>query len=230
MTVALNRPVGTDSRARSSYERTHRRIGPTALLMLCGAMPVSAIPLDVLGWLPLRSAAFGLVLPLALVAVALMLIRTREGTWARDGAIAGLAAVAAYDAVRMPLVVAGVWPDFIPRIGGWLTGGASNWELGYTWRYLGDGAGIALAWFVFCGLVLTIRPRLVTARPVLVSIGYGVFVWTGLLASVVLPPRGEQLLFRLTPAAFALSLLGHLIYGSVLGLFLRRSLARRGLR
>lgn len=228
MTIAMTRPAVVAEQAATRESAGRSRLAPTALLMLCGAMPVSAIPLYVLDWLPFRTAAFGLVLPLAVVAVALMVRRTPEGSWARDGALAGLVAVSAYDAVRMPLVAAGVWPDFIPRIGGWLTGGSANWELGYMWRYLGDGAGIAIAYFVFCGVVLAIRPRLVTARPVLFSIGYGVFVWTGLLATVVLPARGEQLLFRLTPASFALSLLGHLIYGAVLGLFLRRRLRRAG--
>jgi hypothetical protein len=226
MTLTLTRPASAADNSRAGVVRARPRFGVTAVLMLCGAMPVTAIPLSVLGWLPMRTAALACVLPLALVAVALIVRRTPEGCWARDGAVAGLVAVGAYDAVRMPLVAAGIWPDFIPRIGGWLTGEPSNPALGYTWRYLGDGAGIALAYFAFCGMVLAIRPRLVTARPVLVSVGYGVFVWTGLLATVVLPAHGEQLLFRLTPASFALSLLGHLIYGAVLGLFLRRRLRR----
>jgi hypothetical protein len=81
---------------------------------------------------------------------------------------------------------------------------------------------MGLSFFVVCSVVLTIRPQLLIGRPVLASVGYGVFVWSGLIVTVALPARGEQLLFRLTPASVSLSLLGHLIYGAVLGLCLRR--------
>jgi hypothetical protein len=195
------------------------------LLMLAGAMPVSSIPLFVMGWVSMTSAALFMVLPSALVGLVLVAHGSREGLWALRGFLAGLVAVSAYDAVRMPLVWLNIWPDFIPRLGGWITGaGGRDALVGYTWRYLGDGGGIALAYFVFCSVVLMVRPGLVAARPVLLSVGYGVFVWSGLIATVALPARGEELLFALTPASFLLSLLGHLIYGSVLGLFLRHHL------
>lgn len=192
------------------------------LLLLSGAMPVTAIPLYVLGWLPMRDAALFLVAPLAVAAAVLMFRRSPEAVWAARGFAAGLVAVTAYDGVRMPLVWLNIWPDFIPRVGGWVTGhGGHNAAVGYAWRYLGDGGGIGLAFFVFCGVALAVRPALVMARPVALAIGYGVFIWSGLLATVAIPARGETLLFRLTPVSFLLSLLGHLIYGTVLGLFLR---------
>jgi hypothetical protein len=190
--------------------------------MLAGAAPVSAIPVFVLGWVSLTNAALFGVVPLAVTATALLIRRSPQAVWAARGLVAGIAAVFAYDAVRMPLVWTNVWPDFIPRLGGWVTGeGGRNATVGYAWRWIGDGGGIGLAFFVFCGLLLTIRPALVTGRPLLLAVGYGVFVWTGLMATVVLPARGEELLFSITPASVALSLLGHLVYGSVLGLFLR---------
>jgi hypothetical protein len=97
------------------------------------------------------------VIPLALATAGLIWHRSPEAVWAARGVAAGLVAVAAYDAVRMPLVWSNIWPDFIPTLGCWITG-AQNGEM----------------------------------------------------------------LFRLTPASFSLSLLGHLIYGSVLGVFLSR--------
>jgi hypothetical protein len=200
----------------------------TSTLLLAGAAPVSAIPLFVLTWLPLHDAAVFLVLPLALTAAALLVRRSPEARWAARGLVAGIVAVFAYDAVRMPLVWTHVWPDFIPRLGGWITGaGGTDTVVGYTWRWIGDGGGIGLAFFVFCGLLLSIRPTLVTTRPVLLAVGYGVFVWAGLMATVILPARGEALLFSITPATVALSLLGHLVYGAVLGLFLRHHLRAR---
>jgi hypothetical protein len=196
--------------------------------MLAGAAPVSAIPVFVLGWVSLVHEALFWVVPMALVAAALMVRGSAEGRWALRGFVAGLLAVFAYDAVRMPLVWSGIWPDFIPRLGGWIVGsGGTDTAVGYTWRWIGDGGGIGLSYFVFCALALSIRPAFVTARPVLLSIGYGIFIWSGLMATVGLTGQGEKLLFALTPASLALSLLGHLVYGAVLGLCLRRHLRAR---
>jgi hypothetical protein len=196
--------------------------GRAAVLLLSGAAPVSAIPLFVMGWVRLDDAALFGVLPLAVIALALLIRRSPEATWAARGLIAGIVAVLAYDAVRMPLVWLDVWPDFIPRLGGWVTGeGGTDAVVGYGWRWIGDGGGIGLAFFVFCGVLLAIRPALVTTRPVLLAVGYGVVVWAGLIATVLIPSRGEMLLFRITPATLVLSLVGHLVYGTVLGLFLR---------
>jgi hypothetical protein len=169
----------------------------------------------------MSTVATDVVIPGMVIALGIMVGDSVEGRWAIHGAVAGLVAVFAYDAVRMPLVWRGVWPDFIPRIGGWVTGSTENAAVGYAWRYLGDGAGIGLAYFAFCGLVMAKRPGLVTRCPIMLSIGYGVFIWSGLIASVAVPPRGQAMLFALTPTSVALSLLGHLIYGSVLGAFLR---------
>jgi hypothetical protein len=215
--------------------RADARISITALarvvvLLLAGAAPVSAIALHVMGWISMQDSARYVVTPLVLAAIVLVRGMSYEARWAARGALAGLIAVLAYDAVRLPLVWLDIWPDFIPRVGGWITGAhGDDAVLGYAWRYVGDGAGIGMAYFAFCAVVLQLKPGLIQARPVALSVGFGVFVWTGLLATVVLPPRGETLLFRLTPASFALSLLGHLIYGSVLGLYLRRHLAHASL-
>ncbi|MEE1760851.1 hypothetical protein [Streptomyces sp. SP18BB07] len=192
--------------------------------MAAGAMPVLAIPLFVMGVMPLTAEALYLVIPLALLTVALVLHGSTEAMWALKGLIAGVAGVAVYDTVRIPMVVAGIWPDFIPRLGAWVVGSDEDQPfVGYLWRYLGDGGGIGMAFFVFCRAVASFRPSLITARPALLSVGYGVFIWCGLLATVVLPPHGSDLLFALTPESFCLSLLGHLIYGTVLGLFLSRA-------
>ncbi|MFC0626019.1 hypothetical protein [Kribbella deserti] len=192
-------------------------------LFAAGAMPVLSIPLHVAGLLQLRVAALILVIPLAMVTVLLIRAGSREANWAGRGLLAGLVAVAMYDAVRMPMVWTGIWPDFIPALGGWITGaGGENASVGYLWRYLGDGGGIGMAYFVFCAAVYSLRPTWVSRRPLLLSVSYGVFIWTGLVGTVAVLPRGEEMMFSLTPASLGLSLLGHLIYGMTLGLFLRR--------
>ncbi len=128
------------------------------------------------------------------------------------GLAAGLAAVLIYDGTRLPFVILGGWPDFIPRIGGWLLDDPdAHWSIGYLWRYLGNGAGMGLAFTV-------LAPRIVDRLdPRVAGIGFGVAVWTGLLTVLALSPNGQDKMFQLTPATFALSLLGHVVYGSVLG-------------
>ncbi|MFD9123238.1 hypothetical protein [Kitasatospora sp. NPDC059571] len=203
------------------------RAARVAVLMLIGAMPVTTIPLSVFGLLPLDAAARFIVLPFVVLYVLLVRQRSASSAWAVRGLLAGLLGVAAYDAMRLPLVAVHLWPDFIPRLGGWILGtGVPNIVVGYTWRWLGDGGGIGIAFFMVCGVLGGTRLRILLRHPIALSIGYGIFVWSGLLATVVFSARGAELLFRLTPASFVLSLLGHLVYGSVLGVYLRRALAK----
>lgn len=203
----------------------------TAVLGTAGAAPVTAISLDVFGVLPLRLAACFLVVPLLLGSLVLVRRRSPEALWARRGFVAGLAGVAAYDAMRLPLVLLNIWPDFIPRLGGWVLGSDSpDVPVGYLWRWIGDGGGIGAAFFLFCGMIQLHRRPLLRRYPMVLSIGYGVLIWSGLLCTVTLPARGATMLFRLTPLSFVLSLLGHLVYGSVLGWYLRRCLPADGER
>ena len=200
------------------------------VLMGAGALPVTAIPLFILGVLPMSWAAL-LVIPLMAAKTVLIKRGSSEGWWAGQGMIAGLVAVTAYDGLRLPMAyLSDYWPDFIPRLGGWITESGSapgNVAVGYLWRYIGDGGGIAVAFFVLCGVLMKFRPALVTRHPLALSLGYGVFIWLGLIATVVLLPRGEEFLFTPTLPILVLSLLGHLIYGAVLGLYLARIVRRR---
>ncbi|MBD9726332.1 hypothetical protein [Streptomyces caniscabiei] len=73
------------------------------------------------------------MIPLALLTVALVLHGSAEAMWALKGLIAGVAGVAVHDAVRIPMVVAGIWPDFIPRLGAWVVGSDEDQPFGGTW-------------------------------------------------------------------------------------------------
>ena len=54
------------------------------------------------------------------------------------------------------------------------------------------------------------------------AIGFGIAVWACLLATLALAPHGQEQLFRLTLTTLSLSLLGHIIYGFVLGALVSR--------
>jgi VIT1/CCC1 family predicted Fe2+/Mn2+ transporter len=53
---------------------------------------------------------------------------------------------------------------------------------------------------------------------VLASVAFAVFpTWAGLMATVALLPRGEEMMFQLNVATVTITLVGHLICGLVLG-------------
>lgn len=188
------------------------------LHLLIGAIPVLAISADVFGWVSLRTVAVTAMLPLiALTAVLVTHRPDRSDRLILSGFLWGLIACAGYDAFRLPTIyVAHWWPDFFGRVGGWATGSESNFLVGYLWRYAGDGGGIAVAFFA---LAATLGAAAWPKRHLFaLAIGYAVCpVWAGLVLTDLLAPTGRQL-FSLTLMTLTLSLAGHLIYGSLLGL------------
>jgi Family of unknown function (DUF6789) len=188
------------------------------LFVLIGSSPILSIPPHVLGLIDIHDSARLVVLPSVAVFAVMVSFPSAESAWAIRGVLAGLGAVSAYDALRIPLAIAGILPDFIPELGGWILGSdRDNAVAGYLWRYLGDGAGIGLVFFVVAAVVqIHLRPPM---RRHLVTAGvlYGVFVWCGLIATVRLSSGGPAQLFDLTAAAVVLGLAGHLVYGAVLG-------------
>ncbi|MER7751676.1 DUF6789 family protein [Kitasatospora sp. NPDC097643] len=214
--VAAQRPARVRQRPRA-LRTTVLQAALGYCLFGIGALPVLAIPLSLFGVIGLHTAADVLVFPLWGLALPLLCLRTPVSRAAAAGLIGGLIAVTAYDMLRLPFILYGGWPDFIPRLGGWITGsGHRNALVGYLWRYIGDGGGIGMAFALFC-LTLGLRRRLT-----LLGLGYGVFVWSGLIGTLLFAPHGQPLLFHLTPATLAVSLAGHLVYGSVLGWTLER--------
>jgi len=201
-------------------------MGRIALFAVAAGLPVLSISAHVFGVMTIQWAAMHVVLPAMLVALVLVLARVPEAAAVKQGAAAGLIAVAAYDGTRLPFVLLELWSDFIPRVGGWVAVNegfpALHAVLGYTWRYFGNGMGIGVFFFLTCA-VFRVRRHFVA-----LAVAYGLFVWSGLMATVVLAEHGQKLLFALTPLSVTVSLTGHLVYGLVLGLvkvrFARRDL------
>ena len=165
-----------------------------------------------------------LVLPLTAVMVAVSLLRPLSSDRIVVAGMAwGLLATVVYDGFRLDTVyLMGWWGDFIPKMGTWLINTdpsnlAEGAIAGYLWRYLGDGGGIGVVFFVAAAAVGLRRlgPRVTVAA----AVGFAVFpVWAGLIATVALSTRGQSMMFPLTPTTIGLSLIGHLIFGLVLGL------------
>jgi hypothetical protein len=216
---AMNTSLFASTWAHDAADGSARRL-PDLAIRLCfltaGFSPITALAVMIFGLAPLPVAVLSLIVPSAAVAVFLALRFREYGRLAWHGFLAGIAAVFCYDLFRMPFVLTGVWPDFIPRISIWLLGVSQPIPaVGYLYRYIGDGGGMAMAFALCYPLV---RGRV---QPVRGALAFGLAVWSCLMATLLIAPHGQELLFRLTPLTLALSLAGHLIYGSTIGLMLR---------
>lgn len=189
------------------------------LFVLWASMPLLAIVGDVFGLVSMRTSAM-VVVPLSVLLLALMAVAPHPSdAIIRHAFIVGLIACVPYDVFRLSAVHLGhLMGDFIPKLGLFIMGdsGAVGATVGYLWRYLGDAAGAAVGFYVVAFTIglHTWQPR----RIVLAATAFAVFpVWTGLMSLVALAPHGEELMFRLTPATVLITLIGHIIFGFVLG-------------
>jgi hypothetical protein len=189
--------------------------------LFAGFLPVTAIVIHCLGLLPLRMNLHLLILPAAMLLCCLSLREQKLGRIAVRGWISGVIAVALYDLSRVPFIVNG-WTDFIPKIGGWLNEtGEPDALTGYLWRYIGNGGGLGISFFMF--LYLTGKKKALIVNGLI----YGLFVFSSLIFVLRFFPEAQDMMFRITLFSFAGSLLGHIVYGVTLGLlavyFMRKS-------
>ncbi len=189
-----------------------------ALHLAVASIPVLAISAHVFWSVSLLTVAVAGLLPLVAVLAALVITRPHfSDRLILAGFLWGLVACAGYDAFRLPTIyVAHWWPDFFGSVGGWATGTHSSMLVGYLWRYVGDGGGIAVAFFA---LAATLGAASWSKRTMMAAaVAYGVFpVWAGLILTDLLAPGGREL-FPLTLTTLTLCLVGHIIYGTILGL------------
>jgi hypothetical protein len=191
------------------------------LILLLSSMPILGISVDVFGLVSQSTTSVAVIVVTAVLATIMTFAPHRIDTIVARGLIAGMVACIVYDGARLFAVhVLGLMGDFIPVMGSWVTGEpdtVGSAAVGYVWRYLGDGGGLGVAFFVMA-FVLGID-RWSSVRAVLAAVGFAVFpTWTGLIATVALAPRGQQMMFPLNTATITITLVGHLIFGLVLGL------------
>ncbi len=200
---------------------TKWEIARVALVLLLASMPILAIPADVSGLIPQSTSSVAVIVLLAVLGTLVVFAPHRIDMIVGRGLIAGMVATIVYDGARLFAVhVLGLMGDFIPVMGSFVTGEpdtAGSAAVGYVWRYIGDGGGLGVAFFVVAFALGIDRWRNVYA--VLASVAFAVFpTWAGLMATVALLPRGEEMMFDLNPATFTITLVGHLIFGFFLGL------------
>ncbi|NMO91360.1 hypothetical protein [Actinomycetospora sp. TBRC 11914] len=194
-----------------------------AVHLVLAALPLLSITAHVAGLVPMHVSAGLVVIPTALVLLVLgIFVPMPEDRLVLEGLRWGILATAVYDVFRLDTVAfLGWWGDFIPTMGTWLIdvdpssrvlGGIA----GYVWRYAGDGGGLGVVFLVLAAAtgLRRLGPRVTVAAAVLFAVGP---TWGGLMVTVLLP-RGQQLMFPLTPVTVTLSFIGHVIFGVVLGL------------
>ncbi len=187
-------------------------LGAQLALIAVGPVPVTLIGLSTFGIVGLLTLAVAVLLP-ALGLLAAVLISNRTARSLTLGAVGiGLVATLVYDLFRWSFLVVG-WMDRdpIPHIGTSL-GLAPGWLFGYLWRFVGNGGGLALT-FVAAG-----------GRGAVAGTLYGLAVCSGLLAVLAFAPLGQEALFPLDGTTLVVAVVGHIIYGSVLGALVERTL------
>jgi hypothetical protein len=191
------------------------------LVLLLASLPILGISVDVFGLVSQSTTSIVVIVLCAVLGAIITFAPHRIDMIVGRGLIAGMVACIVYDGARLFAVhVLGLMGDFIPVMGSWVTGEpdtAGSAAVGYIWRYIGDGGGLGVAFFVVA-FTLGID-RWSSTRAVLAAVAFAVFpTWTGLIATVALAPHGQEMMFPLNTATISITLIGHLIFGFVLGL------------
>jgi hypothetical protein len=193
------------------------------LFLVLASLPLLAISAHVFGLVAQRTSAMFVILPLATtLAVLKAVVPHRADRIIGRGFVMGMVACLVYDSFRLCTVyVLGWMGDFIPTMGTWITGDPDirvGAAVGYLWRYIGDGGGLGVAFWIIAFVAGIDRWARRSANVVLITVVFAVFpVWTGLIATAALAKRGEEMLFVLTPATVSITLIGHVVFGVVLG-------------
>jgi hypothetical protein len=208
--------ISTARRAASEDERLLAAIRqllslpslyPRVIFLTLGFAAISPLAAAYAELLPLPTGARFVLLPAMLV---LVLIGFRHAEWGRRalvGYVAGIIATGIYDMLRLGLTQLGMFPgDPIPGIGRLLLDDPNaHWIWGYLWRFLGNGAGM--------GLAFTMLPW----RGVRSGIVYGTAICLGLFGVLAVWPQAQLHFFPLTLPTAIGAMAGHWVYGGVLG-------------
>ena len=155
-----------------------------------GFTPIGSLALSLLELVPLHIGGPVLIGVAMVTAAIVIAFHPASRVLLVRGLLAGLVAVLVYDGTRLPFIILGSWPDFIPRIGDWLFDTDHvHWLVGYLWRYLGNGAGMGLAFMVVAPVAAR---RLGSVR---FGLLYGVAIWSGLVATLLVAPDGQEKMF-----------------------------------
>ncbi len=191
-----------------SFKKPQPRV---AFFIAAGLLPVTCIALHCAGIIALNKALWFLILPAIALAVATSAIDRKLMQLVFRGWISGIVAVTLYDVSRVPFILAG-WEDFIPHISAWLTESNENsYLIGYAWRYAGNGGGLGIVFFLIANH-FNLKKHIVSN-----GVTFGLLVFASLVALLIIFPDAQNMMFKITPLSFFGGLIGHIVYGYVLG-------------
>jgi hypothetical protein len=210
-----------DLNRREVKAPTKWEIARLMLVLLLASMPILAISVEVFGLASQSAITMVTITLVAVLATLIVFAPHRIDMIVGRGLISGMVACIVYDGARLFAVhVLGLMGDFIPTMGSFVTGEpdtAGSAAVGYVYRYLGDAGGLGVAFFVVAFAIGIDRWK--NVYQVLASVAFAVFpTWAGLMATVALAPHGEERMFPLNLATIIITLVGHLVFGLVLGL------------
>jgi hypothetical protein len=179
---------------------------PRLFFLAYGFLPIGCLSLALQGLVPLHAMALFVLLP---ATAAALLMGRYDRAWGRlavAGLLSGIVAVAMYDVVRGSFVLAGAMRDPIPNIGRMALDDPMASPLwGYAWRFVWNGGamGIAFAMLPFRGVRSGAK--------------FGLFVCGCLFVTLTASQAAQSRFFALNLQNAAIALVGHVVYGSVLG-------------
>jgi hypothetical protein len=182
------------------------------LLFLCmGFVPIGSLCIALFGVIPLHLSAKFAVLPMLGFVIWLGLRYPQLGRLALLGFLAGMIATGVYDMVRFTFVWTFALSDPIPVIGRLaLMDDAAHPFWGYLWRFVGNGGAMGMAF------------AMLPWKNARAGMTYGTLICFCLFATLVFAPGAQQMLFPLNLVTAPMALIGHLVYGSVLGYLMYR--------
>jgi hypothetical protein len=179
-----------------------------AIFLALGFTAIGPLALAYAEILPLPVGGRFILLPAAAAVACLCMYNREWGRRAMVGYVSGIVATFIYDCLRWSLTFGyPLFPaDPIPGIGRLLLNDPhAFWIWGYVWRFLGNGAGMGLAY------------AMLPWRGVKTGIAYGVTICFGLFGVLYFFPVAQEHFFPLLPNTMVGALLGHIVYGAVLG-------------
>lgn len=185
------------------------------MIFVIGFAPIASLSLSAFGLVPLHVSGPLIVVPAAIGALIIGSTVPRYASTLLRGFLLGVSAVFLYDVTcRFPFMFAGLWPDFIPKIGNYLLHRDNvHWSVGYLWRYIGNGGGMGLAFYAIYPL-LSAR---IKARAINVGVFYGITIFACALVTIYCSPAGRIYLFDPTLLTAIFGFMGHVVFGYVLG-------------
>ena len=186
-----------------------RSLRMRALFLALGFTAIVPLAMAYSELLPLPVGGRFILLPSAAVVVAFGFRHTDWGRRALVGYVSGFVATGIYDCLRLSLTKVGVFPgDPIPGIGRLLLNDPqASWIWGYAWRFLGNGAGMGMAY------------AMLPWRGVKSGIIYGTAICLGLFGVLAIWPVAQVHFFPLKVNVGLGTMAGHWVYGATLGYF-----------